>query len=66
MLVGPSRKRFIGQVLGIDEPKERQWGTAAAVAAAVLGGAHILRVHDVQPMRQVASLCWAIRRGTWP
>jgi len=64
VLVGPSRKRFIGQVLGIDEPKRRQWGTAAVVACAVAAGVHILRVHDVAAMRQVATMAWAIRQGT--
>jgi dihydropteroate synthase len=64
VLVGPSRKRFIGQVLGIDEPKRRQWGTAAVVACAVAAGVHIVRVHEVGAMRQVAKMAWAIRRGT--
>jgi dihydropteroate synthase len=61
LVVGPSRKSFLGEVLG-RPVGERQWGTAAAVAAAVLGGAHIVRVHDVAEMRQVADLAWAIRR----
>jgi dihydropteroate synthase len=57
--VGPSRKSFIGLVL--DRPAgERLLGTAAAVAAGVLGGAHILRVHDVKEMVQVAKVCDAI------
>ena len=64
VLLGPSRKRFIGQVLGIDEPKRRQWGTAAVVAYAVAAGVHIVRVHEVAEMRQVARMAWAIRQGT--
>jgi len=64
VLVGPSRKRFIGQVLEIDEPKRRQWGTAAVVACAVSAGVHIVRVHDVGVMRQVMKVSWAIRQGT--
>jgi dihydropteroate synthase len=60
LLVGPSRKSFIGKVLGITEPSQRSWGTAAAVASAVLAGARIIRVHDVAPMRQVATLALAI------
>lgn len=60
VLVGPSRKSFIGKVLDLPVG-ERLMGTAAAVAACVLAGAHIVRVHDVRPMAQVARLCDAIR-----
>jgi dihydropteroate synthase len=59
LLVGPSRKSFIGRVLGVP-PGERLLGTAAAAAAAVLGGAHVLRVHDVREMAEVARVCDAI------
>lgn len=60
LLVGPSRKSFIGKVL--DVPADRRLhGTAAAVAACVFGGAHIVRVHDVREMVQVARVCDAIR-----
>jgi dihydropteroate synthase len=59
VLVGPSRKRFIGRVLDLPVG-ERLFGTAAAVAACVLGGAHVVRVHDVKEMVQVARLCDAI------
>jgi len=62
LVVGPSRKAFLGALLGA-EVGERQWGTAAAVAAAVLGGAHVVRVHEVGPMRQVARVAWAVREG---
>jgi dihydropteroate synthase len=59
VLVGASRKSFIGRVL--DRPvEERLAGTAAAVAAAVLLGAHVVRVHDVPEMRDVARVCDAI------
>jgi dihydropteroate synthase len=61
-LVGPSRKSFIGKVLDLPVG-ERRFGTAAAVAAAVLGGAHVVRVHDVKEMAQVVRLCDAIRGG---
>lgn len=61
VLVGTSRKSFIGRVLAKDAPKERIWGTAATVALAVRAGAHILRVHDVAQMRQVARMAYAIR-----
>jgi dihydropteroate synthase len=64
VLVGPSRKRFIGQVLGIEEPQERLIGTVAAVSACVLAGVECVRVHDVRACRQAADLCAAIRRGS--
>jgi dihydropteroate synthase len=62
VLVGPSRKSMIGMVL--DAPADhRLHGTLAAVAAAVLAGCHIVRVHDVAPAREVVAVCEAIRRG---
>jgi len=61
VLVGPSRKRFIADVLEIPVPRDRLAGTLAAVAACVLGGIECIRVHDVLPARQVADLCAAIR-----
>ena len=60
VLAGPSRKSFIGSVLDLPVG-ERLMGTAAAVAACVLGGAHIVRVHDVGEMVQVVRMCDAIR-----
>jgi dihydropteroate synthase len=60
VLAGPSRKSFIGRVLDLPVG-ERLMGTAAAVAACVLGGAHVVRVHDVAPMTQVVRMCDAIR-----
>jgi dihydropteroate synthase len=60
LLVGPSRKSFIGKVLGLPAG-ERLHGTAAAIAACVLGGAHVVRVHDVAEMVQVTRVCDAIR-----
>ena len=62
VLVGPSRKSFIGKVLDLPVG-ERLFGTAAAVAAAVLAGAHVVRVHDVAEMVQVVRLSDAIRGG---
>jgi dihydropteroate synthase len=59
ILVGPSRKSFIGKVLDLPVG-ERLMGTAAAVAACVFGGAHLVRVHDVKEMAQVARLADAI------
>jgi dihydropteroate synthase len=60
LLVGPSRKAFIGRALGDAPTTERVWGTAATVAASILGGAHIVRVHDVAEMVQVARVTDAI------
>jgi len=56
ILVGPSRKSFVGEPLGGVPPAARAWGTAAAVAAAVLLGAHIVRVHDVAEMADVVRV----------
>src|SRR5690242_6145153 len=60
LLVGTSRKGFLGATLarnGKPAPsEERIWGTAATVTASILGGAHIVRVHDVAEMVQVARV----------
>jgi dihydropteroate synthase len=56
ILVGPSRKGFIGRTLGGVPENERTYGTAAAVTACILQGAHIVRVHDVREMAQVARV----------
>jgi dihydropteroate synthase len=63
VLVGPSRKSFLREAVGGRAAKERDWGTAAAVTAAVLGGAHIVRVHAVAEMRQVVRVADEIARG---
>ncbi|MBI3391727.1 MAG: dihydropteroate synthase [Nitrospirae bacterium] len=60
ILVGPSRKSFIGHVLGLPV-MDRLEGTAAAVAIAVMNGAHIVRVHDVGSMVRVVRMAAAIR-----
>ena len=61
LLVGPSRKGFIGQLT--DQPVEaRAWGTAGVVALAVSQGANILRVHDVGAMKDVVSVANAVAR----
>jgi dihydropteroate synthase len=62
LLVGPSRKSFLRRALDERPAAERDWGTAAAVAAAVLGGAHIVRVHAVAEMVQVVRVSDEIRR----
>jgi dihydropteroate synthase len=60
LVVGTSRKSFIGHLLGGGPPEERLWGTAASVAASILAGAHIVRVHDVAEMVQVVRVIDAI------
>ncbi|CAD0025822.1 unnamed protein product, partial [Aureobasidium pullulans] len=62
-LLGSSRKGFIGKITGVKEAKERTWGTAATVAAAVQGGADVVRVHDVDEMAKVAKMSDAIWRA---
>ncbi len=61
LLIGPSRKSFIGAILDLPV-EERLEGTAAAIAIAIWQGAHIVRVHDVQAMVRVARMTDAIRR----
>jgi dihydropteroate synthase len=61
LLVGPSRKGFIGQ-LTQQSVERRAWGTAGAVALAVQQGANILRVHDVGPMKDVVRVASAVAR----
>ncbi|WP_228035108.1 dihydropteroate synthase [Oculatella sp. LEGE 06141] len=62
VLVGASRKRFIGHILNQPDPQQRVWGTAAACCAAIAGGADIVRVHDVPAMRDVCRVADAIWR----
>lgn len=63
LLVGPSRKRFIGAVLGQSDPCQRIWGTAATVCKAIAGGAAVVRIHDVEAMAQVATMADALWRS---
>jgi dihydropteroate synthase len=62
LLVGPSRKSFMRKALNDRPARERDWGTAAAITAAVFAGAHIVRVHAVEQMTQVISVAEQIRR----
>lgn len=61
VLVGPSRKSFLTSATGARPADARDWATAAAVTAAVLGGAHIVRVHRVPEMVDVVRVADAIR-----
>lgn len=56
VLVGPSRKRFIGELTGKAQPADRVFGTAATVALAVAAGVSIIRVHDVAEMADVVKI----------
>jgi dihydropteroate synthase len=62
VLIGPSRKSFMRDALNGRPAAERDWGTAAAVTAAVLAGAHIVRVHAVAEMVQVVRVAEEIRK----
>ena len=66
ILVGPSRKSFLTDALGDIPPDAREWGTAAAVTAAVLLGAHIVRVHGVREMAQVVRVADELRASSEP
>jgi dihydropteroate synthase len=61
ILSGPSRKSFLKDAVGERVPSDREWGTAAAVTASVLLGAHIVRVHGVTAMRDVVRVADRIR-----
>ena len=61
LLVGVSRKAFIGKILGDVPADARLEGTAAAVAISILNGAHVIRVHDVREMVKVAKVADAVK-----
>ena len=61
VLMGPSRKSFIGKILDQPDAKQRVWGTAGAIAICAYEGADIIRVHDVREMREAALVAAAIR-----
>jgi dihydropteroate synthase len=63
ILLGPSRKSFIGKILGDIPVTERLEGTAAAVAIGILNGANMVRVHDVEAMVKVARIADGIKKG---
>ncbi|HAM51870.1 MAG TPA: dihydropteroate synthase [Nitrospiraceae bacterium] len=63
VLIGPSRKAFLGKILGDAPPSNRLEGTAAAVAISIMNGVHMVRVHDVKEMVKVAKVADAIKRA---
>ena len=62
VLVGVSRKRFIGEITGVDAAAERIFGTVGANVAALERGARLFRVHDVRASRQALAVAWAIMK----
>jgi dihydropteroate synthase len=66
VLLGTSRKSFIGRVLHLDDPCQRLAGSLASIALAVQQGVRIFRVHDVRPSREAALLSFAICQGDIP
>src|SRR6185436_6051317 len=63
VVAGPSRKSFLRGATGDRPAPDRDWGTAAAVTAAVLAGAHVVRVHAVEEMVQVVRVADEIRNA---
>ena len=64
VLIGASRKSFLGTVLGLSDPKSRDAASIACAAIAALGGASILRVHDVAGTCEALRVCNAVQLGT--
>ena len=63
VLLGASRKRFVGDLTGVAEPAGRVFGTVGANVAGLMLGARIFRVHDVAPTRQALDVAWAVMRA---
>lgn len=66
ILLGTSRKSFIGRILQQDDPQQRLAGTLATVALGVAAGVQIFRVHDVKPAYDAAMVAWAVREKKLP
>lgn len=62
IVVGTSRKRFLGEITGRADPAERDDASAVSAALAVMRGAHVVRVHDVASTREAVRVAWAIVR----
>ncbi|KAF8661793.1 hypothetical protein HU200_056748 [Digitaria exilis] len=63
ILLGPSRKRFLGEICNRENPVERDVATVAAVTAGILNGANIIRVHNAGYGADAAKVCDALRKG---
>jgi dihydropteroate synthase len=66
VMVGVSRKRFIGELSGVDRAADRTAGTVGANVAALMRGARLFRVHDVAPSRQALDVAWGIVQAHRP
>ena len=66
VLLGTSKKNFLGVILDQADPQERLFGTLATIVAGVSQGVQIFRVHDVRPAREAALVAWAIREQQLP
>jgi dihydropteroate synthase len=66
LVLGTSRKGFLGRIAGEGDPRERVFSTAASVAWCVANGAGVVRVHDVGAMSKVVRVTRAIRSGWSP
>jgi dihydropteroate synthase len=66
VLLGTSRKSFLGTILNLEDPLERLSGTLATVALGVSQGVQIFRVHDVRQAKEAALVAWAIREQCLP
>ena len=66
LLLGPSRKSFIGKTLRIDTPQNRIWGTAATICYSISQGVNIVRVHDVKEIHQLCTMTKAILSSSQP
>ncbi len=66
VLLGTSRKSFIGRILQQDDPRQRLAGTLATVALGVAAGVQIFRVHDVKPAFDAAMVAWSVREQRLP
>jgi dihydropteroate synthase len=66
LLAGASRKSFLTEAIGVRPPSARDWATAAATTAAVLAGAHIVRVHAVREMADVVRVADRVRAAAFP
>jgi dihydropteroate synthase len=63
VLLGTSRKRFMGTLCDVTEPSELVTATAVTTALGVMAGVRIFRVHDIKENRQAADVAWAIRQS---
>jgi dihydropteroate synthase len=63
VLLGTSRKSFLGRILDQPDPTRRLAGTLATIALGVAAGVRIFRVHEVGPAREAALTAWAVHRG---